>query len=385
MKTSGSKGVHVVVPVRGSAVRGRRGRHPRAGRAHRTRSTPSWRPPPTSRRTGTGGCSSTPPGRARARSSPPTARGSGPGCRCPRPVGWDAPGRRAARRLHRDVRGGPVRRPSGRPSCPSRRRCPADLVAEGHTIPIARVQAMHEGKRRKRAAAGRGRRRLTGSVPRAVARPQARRRPPRSVGAPAQAARMTHDPQTIAWLDQEDAHLAQVIRAHRWSVQYVGAGDEPDEPPFGYTVGLFGLGHPELVVVGLGPKSVHAILSRVAGLVADGRDLVRGRAAHAGPTGPTCGSSSRSCRTRARSCSSPTASTSAPPSTRCPPTSSPGRLPGHVLPVGGRRADEPDAQPRPGHVAGLTGARGRSVRAAERSMMSRSSRADPDGQPEEAA
>ena len=29
----------------------------------------------------------------------------------------------------------------------------ADLVAEGHTIPIARVQAMHEGKRRKRAAA----------------------------------------------------------------------------------------------------------------------------------------------------------------------------------------------------------------------------------------
>jgi bifunctional non-homologous end joining protein LigD len=27
----------------------------------------------------------------------------------------------------------------------------ADLVAEGHTIPIARVQAMHEGKRRARA------------------------------------------------------------------------------------------------------------------------------------------------------------------------------------------------------------------------------------------
>ena len=28
---------------------------------------------------------------------------------------------------------------------------PADLVAEGHAIPIARVQAMHEGKRRARA------------------------------------------------------------------------------------------------------------------------------------------------------------------------------------------------------------------------------------------
>jgi hypothetical protein len=87
---------------------------------------------------------------------------------------------------------------------------------------------------------------------------------------------MTHDPQTIAWLDQEDAHLAQVIRAHRWSVQYVGAGDEPDEPPFGYTVGLFGLGHPELVLVGLGPDGVHSILGRVAGMVADGRNLVAG-------------------------------------------------------------------------------------------------------------
>jgi hypothetical protein len=28
---------------------------------------------------------------------------------------------------------------------------PDDLVAEGHTIPVARVQAMHEGKRRARA------------------------------------------------------------------------------------------------------------------------------------------------------------------------------------------------------------------------------------------
>jgi bifunctional non-homologous end joining protein LigD len=34
---------------------------------------------------------------------------------------------------------------------PDPQRLPDDLVAEGHTIPIARVQAMHEGKRRKRA------------------------------------------------------------------------------------------------------------------------------------------------------------------------------------------------------------------------------------------
>ncbi|MGA5763144.1 DNA polymerase domain-containing protein [Nonomuraea bangladeshensis] len=34
---------------------------------------------------------------------------------------------------------------------PGPQRLPADLVEEGHTIPVARVQAMHEGKRRARA------------------------------------------------------------------------------------------------------------------------------------------------------------------------------------------------------------------------------------------
>lgn len=36
---------------------------------------------------------------------------------------------------------------------PGARALPDDLVAEGHDIPVARVQAMHEGKRRRRAAA----------------------------------------------------------------------------------------------------------------------------------------------------------------------------------------------------------------------------------------
>jgi bifunctional non-homologous end joining protein LigD len=35
---------------------------------------------------------------------------------------------------------------------PAPQQLPADLVEEGHTIPVARVAAMHEGKRRKRAA-----------------------------------------------------------------------------------------------------------------------------------------------------------------------------------------------------------------------------------------
>ena len=91
---------------------------------------------------------------------------------------------------------------------------------------------------------------------------------------------MTHDPQTIAWLDQEDAHLAQVIRTHRLAVQYVGPGDEPDEPPFGYTIGLFGLGHPELVVVGVGHDVAHGMLNRIAGAVVGGRNLVPGEVLH---------------------------------------------------------------------------------------------------------
>jgi hypothetical protein len=127
---------------------------------------------------------------------------------------------------------------------------------------------------------------------------------------------MTHDPQTIAWLDQEDAHLAQVIRAHRWSVQFVGAGDEADEPPFGYTVGLFGLGHPELVLVGLGPKTTHSVLGRVAGVVADGRNLMAGELL-AWPDWADIRLVVEDCRTRARWCSSRTASTNGPPSTPC--------------------------------------------------------------------
>jgi bifunctional non-homologous end joining protein LigD len=34
---------------------------------------------------------------------------------------------------------------------PTPQELPADLIAEGHTIPVARVAAMHEGKRRARA------------------------------------------------------------------------------------------------------------------------------------------------------------------------------------------------------------------------------------------
>ena len=43
---------------------------------------------------------------------------------------------------------------SWRDAMPRPQALPTDLVAEGHGIPVARVQAMHEGKRRARAARG---------------------------------------------------------------------------------------------------------------------------------------------------------------------------------------------------------------------------------------
>jgi DNA ligase D-like protein (predicted polymerase) len=45
-----------------------------------------------------------------------------------------------------------LRGPSWQERLGEPRAIPDDLVAEGHTIPVARVAAMHEGKRRKRAA-----------------------------------------------------------------------------------------------------------------------------------------------------------------------------------------------------------------------------------------
>jgi len=136
---------------------------------------------------------------------------------------------------------------------------------------------------------------------------------------------MPLDPRTTAWLDQEDAHLARVIRQHRWAVQYVDPGEEDDEPSFGYTIGLFGLGHPELVLVGLGADTTHGVLQRAAEEVAAGRDLVPGEVlGWDDGAGRLC---VQARPTPVRWCWGPTASTSGRPSTRCRRSSSPGATP----------------------------------------------------------
>jgi Domain of unknown function (DUF4262) len=80
--------------------------------------------------------------------------------------------------------------------------------------------------------------------------------------------------QKQAWLDQGDAHLAAVIRRHGWFIQYVG-GDE-DSPSFAYTVGLFGLGHPELLILGVPPGTAAGVLNNLGDRVRAGDDLVPG-------------------------------------------------------------------------------------------------------------
>lgn len=89
---------------------------------------------------------------------------------------------------------------------------------------------------------------------------------------------MTHvpSPAELAWLDQEDKQTAEIIRKHRTFIQYVSGEPESHQTSFAYTVGLFGVGHAELLVVGLPIPTAGALLNTVSGQIAAGRDLVPG-------------------------------------------------------------------------------------------------------------
>ena len=74
------------------------------------------------------------------------------------PVRWDdlddvAPGRLHDPHRARAASATAIRGPS---AMPAPQRLSADLSQEGHEIPVARVQAMHEGKRRARARRAEG-------------------------------------------------------------------------------------------------------------------------------------------------------------------------------------------------------------------------------------
>jgi hypothetical protein len=85
-------------------------------------------------------------------------------------------------------------------------------------------------------------------------------------------------PDLAAFFDQEDARLADQIRRFGVSVQMIGGGrcSVPgccaplSARPFAYTVGLFGIGHPELVVVGLDISESSRALNAAARTILDG-------------------------------------------------------------------------------------------------------------------
>jgi DNA ligase D-like protein (predicted polymerase) len=149
VKTSGSKGLHVVVPVRGASFEdvaaATRALAARTERLDPELATTAYL---KEDRHGRVFVDSTRSGQGTiAAAYSPRIR---PELPVSAPVGWDALD---------DVQPGDftVTTASDRfptewaDELPEPQALPSDLVAEGHTIPIARVQAMHEGKRRKRA------------------------------------------------------------------------------------------------------------------------------------------------------------------------------------------------------------------------------------------
>jgi bifunctional non-homologous end joining protein LigD len=152
VKTSGSKGVHIVVPVRGSGpedvAAATRALAARAAALDPDLATTAYI---KEDRHGRVFLDSTRSGSSTIVAAySPRLR---PGLPVSTPVSWDELA---------DVRPGDVtvttaaeRIGDADPwaaALPEPQELPADLVAEGHTIPVARVAAMHEGKRRKRAA-----------------------------------------------------------------------------------------------------------------------------------------------------------------------------------------------------------------------------------------
>jgi DNA ligase D-like protein (predicted polymerase) len=152
VKTSGSKGVHIFVPVHGASTEeiaaATRALAARAERLDPSIATTAFIREDRAGKvfldsTRAGGATVVAPYSARVR----------PGVPVSFPLSWDdleaatpadftlrtAPALLADRDVWADLQ-------------PAPQQLAADLVDEGRTIPVARVQAMHEGKRRKRAA-----------------------------------------------------------------------------------------------------------------------------------------------------------------------------------------------------------------------------------------
>lgn len=88
-----------------------------------------------------------------------------------------------------------------------------------------------------------------------------------------------------AWIDQTEARIAETIRRSGWAIQYVGGDtcsrpgcDCPpsEQPPFAYTIGLFGLGHPELLMLGVDPATAAGVLNTLGQQIREGDTVMPG-------------------------------------------------------------------------------------------------------------
>jgi hypothetical protein len=61
-------------------------------------------------------------------------------------------------------------------------------------------------------------------------------------------------------LGQERTRIADTIRRYGWSIQYV-IGDCTNGPSFAYTLGLLGMGHPELLIFGANQSTSANVLN----------------------------------------------------------------------------------------------------------------------------
>jgi hypothetical protein len=77
-----------------------------------------------------------------------------------------------------------------------------------------------------------------------------------------------------------------MIRRHGWFIQYVGGGSctapgcecsDPEDPPFAYTVGLFGLAHPELLIFAIPPHTATVVLNSLGRRIRAGENLLPGQ------------------------------------------------------------------------------------------------------------
>ncbi|MGN9778986.1 DNA polymerase domain-containing protein [Micromonospora sp. H33] len=152
VKTSGAKGVHVFVPVAGDATAEDMAAATRALAARAARLDPDLATTAFIRedRGGKVFIDSTRAGGATVVAAySPRLR---PGVPVSFPVSWDdLPSVTPADFTIRTAPALLAARDPWADAMPAPQKLPDDLVAEGHTIPVARVQAMHEGKRRARA------------------------------------------------------------------------------------------------------------------------------------------------------------------------------------------------------------------------------------------